>query len=135
MHLAIDSRLIEVRVIAEQIKKFCLKHDLDPEDGAMVELAVVEALNNVIKHSYGNQPGHRVEVDLEALSDRLVFTILNWGIPFSQKNRAELKSDPTESATLSEGGMGLFIIDQVMDKVEYLVMEGANVHILTKFRV
>lgn len=101
----------------------------------MVELAVVEALNNVIKHSYGNQPGHRVEVDLEALSDRLVFTILNWGIPFSQKNRAELKSDPTESATLSEGGMGLFIIDQVMDKVEYLVMEGANVHILTKFRV
>jgi serine/threonine-protein kinase RsbW len=82
-----------------------------------VELAVDEAVANVCRHAYGNDPG---EVALSCAADEREFVveITDRGRPF------DLLSVPPPDLTQDvmerePGGLGVFLIRKVMDRVEY----------------
>ncbi len=54
--LSIDADLDKVSLIARAVRALCAEI-LHPDDVDAVELGLVEAINNVIKHGYGGQPG------------------------------------------------------------------------------
>ncbi len=117
--LVIDSRLEEVRRVADLVRRACLDFGVDEDLAGLVELAVVEAANNVIKHAYKEAPGHQVEVELKKEPGRLVIGISDWGEPITEQASSPPQApriDPHDPAGMQEGGMGLFIISQVMDQ-------------------
>lgn len=117
--IAIDSRLAEVRRVGDMVRTFCLESGLGAELAGTVELAVVEAANNVIKHAYLEKPGNKVEVELKREPGRLVIDINDWGRPIPEKAKEAPSApqfDPKDPAGLQEGGMGLYIIHQIMDR-------------------
>ncbi|MCZ7603337.1 MAG: hypothetical protein M5R37_10725 [Melioribacteraceae bacterium] len=43
-----------------------------------------------------------------------------------------MEYDPEDIENLPEGGMGLYIIDQLMDEISYKVLDGVNIFSMKK---
>jgi serine/threonine-protein kinase RsbW len=83
-----------------------------------IQLAVDEACANVVQHAYaGMEPGYmEVSCCLEARA--FAIRVRDWGKDFDPDSVAE----PDVKAPLEErrfGGLGLFLLKQVMDQVEF----------------
>lgn len=91
-----------------------------------MELCAVEAVTNSIRHAYRNQPGNEVSVTLLIRDNRLEVEVADSGLAMLATQIARLSEgssvlgfDPTDRASLPEGGMGLQIMHEVMDEVSY----------------
>lgn len=114
----------------------CALHGLYPllmlpaEELAKVELAMVEAVNNVVEHAYGFEPAHRVWVEFELAPERLDLRVSDRGqsMPPSRLAAAQgfADPDPEDLDTCTLRTRGLEIIQHCMDTVEYEVRDGIN---------
>ena len=128
VHLQITSepaRLAEVReAVAEKAREIGFAED---EVGKMA-LAVDEALCNVIKHGYGCEPGRPIELTIsgDVGLDRV-------GIAIQLRDYGRQVDPKTiRSRDLREvrpGGLGVHIINSLMDEVEYSQAEGGGMRL------
>ena len=93
--------------------------DLDMEESAIyhLTLAVDEACSNIIRHAYGGQAG-KIEITVEPVQGGVQTVVRDWGVPF----QPDAVPVPDIAAPLDQrpkGGLGLFIIRQVMDEVQF----------------
>jgi serine/threonine-protein kinase RsbW len=121
--LSIDSDLDKVSLLARAVRSLC-EDMLGPEDLDAVELSLVEAINNVIKHGYHGELGKDVQVSVGLQTDQVVVEIIDHAPPMPpqvlEKASEEMFTfDETDLAGLPEGGMGLALIRMNMDEVEY----------------
>jgi serine/threonine-protein kinase RsbW len=133
IRIRVESRLDQVHLVGYAVHGICSQLGLGDIVVYQIELAVIEAVNNAIKHAYGSVAGHSVEVVISVNEKRLQFEIYDEGktINFLQK-RTDFDFDPQDKTSLPEGGMGLNIMKQVMDAVDYFVRDGRNCLILCK---
>ena len=78
-----------------------------------VELAVTEALSNVIRHAYGGEESHEIRLASAHTDERFEVTIVHWGKRFEAE-----RYTPPDLDTAPQGGYGLYLIEQLMDEVE-----------------
>ncbi len=130
--LRCDSRLDHVELLARAVRALCAGAKLDPRDCAQVELALVEAANNCVRHAYHHEAGHPLEVAFTQYDGYFVVEVIDEGDPMPERPTPVLDFDPTDLENLPTGGMGLFIIHSVMDQVEYTSVDGKNTLAMTK---
>jgi serine/threonine-protein kinase RsbW len=135
LRLAIDSRLEEVRRVRKAVHRMGADAPITTEAWQQIKTCVDEAVNNAIIHSYDNEPGHEVEVEVRIEADRVVCTVADRGRPAPEEahRKPSLEISPGEVEDLPEGGMGMFIIHEVMDRIEYESKDGRNVLTMTRF--
>ncbi|MBD0329698.1 MAG: ATP-binding protein [Thermoleophilia bacterium] len=85
---------------------------LDDELVADLKLALTEACTNSIRHAYPQANGI-VEVVYDLFPDRLVIEVADSGAGFARPPGARL-----EASELSEGGLGMAIIEAIADELE-----------------
>ncbi len=132
IRLIIDSDLSDVFMIGLSVNRLCLEIPVSEIEAYQMEVCVVEAVNNTIKHAYGNEKGHDVEVLIDLNEERIIFRIRDTGQTMKTPERPTLDFDPDDRENCPEGGMGLFIMYQVMDDVAYSSSGGRNELTLTK---
>lgn len=83
-----------------------------------LELAVDEALTNVIEHAYEGRDDARVELSVVHEGDNFTIVISHDGRGFDPASQPEvdLKQHIAERRV---GGLGLFLMKKLMDEVEY----------------
>ncbi|WP_291729024.1 ATP-binding protein [Leisingera sp. F5] len=93
-----------------------------------VQIALTEAVNNVVEHAYESAPPGDVRILAELYPERLWISIQDAGAPFPRGELPEGKpadvSVPAES--LPEGGFGWFLIRELASQVQYERSEGNN---------
>ncbi len=94
------------------------------------DLALEEALANVIMYAYPEGEQGEVEISIEMKDGHIHTCIRDAGVPFNplQQPEAEL-SDSVEERPI--GGLGIYLIKEIMDKVEYQRKDGNNVLTMT----
>lgn len=97
-----------------------------------IEICLVEALNNVVRHSFKEESSHEIDVELNYVNGILEIKIVEDGFPRPAMDSPELEFDPDDIDNIPEGGMGLFIIDQLMDETSYNSENGINTLIMKK---
>ena len=130
--LVIDSDLSDVLLIGLSINRICLEIPVSEIQAYQIEVCVVEAVNNTIKHAYGKEKGHDVEVLVDVNEERIFFHISDTGRQMQWDGKLDFEFDPEDRENCPEGGMGLFIMRQVMDEVKYSSSQGRNVLSLIK---
>lgn len=130
--LIISSNLTNISLIGMAVNKICAQIPLNKIEAYQIELCVVEAVNNVIKHAYKNETGHDVVVSIKLYLDRITFLVCDTGKAMELKQAADLEFDPADLENLPESGMGLVVIHQIMDEVAYKTIEDRNVLTMTK---
>lgn len=127
IRLVTDSALEHSALIGLAVRGICSQTVPDEGDAYLLELCVVEAVSNVVRHAYGSRAGHRVEVEVEALVGKLVFRVRDLGLAMDP---AVLDAPPLRAPgsleEVPEGGMGLHIIRDTMDEVAYVSDNGRN---------
>jgi anti-sigma regulatory factor (Ser/Thr protein kinase) len=97
---------------------------------AQLELAMTEALANVIVHSYDEQPGDELLLTLDIDDERLSLGIRDGGRPFDPTEYREPNLDEP-----AEGGYGVHLIEQLMDEVTRTALEdGSTLVLLVRYR-
>lgn len=100
-----------------------------------IKVAISEACTNAVNHAYKQEEEGKMTVGFGVYADRLEMMVVDRGQSFDfQSIRSEL--GPCDSDTsveqLTEGGLGLFLIETLMDKVEISGDSGVVV-LMTKY--
>ncbi len=113
------------------VDEVCKSVGFDEGKTMEIKVAVEEAVVNVMNYAY--PPEQRGDVTIEAASNdtRLKFTIIDSGKPFDPTVQNEV--DTTLSAEArSIGGLGIHLIRQNMDSINYERVDNLNVLTLRK---
>ncbi|MDD3846573.1 MAG: ATP-binding protein [Syntrophorhabdaceae bacterium] len=122
----VDSKLKNVSLAGVAIRGICGYLSLSEVDAYYLELCVVEAVNNAITHAYDGKEGHAVEVNITYSTEEIVLNITDRGKKMSLYHPRFLEFNPEDLKTLPEHGLGLYIINSVMDEVIYTSEGGKN---------
>ena len=97
------------------------------EDIHRIELAVDEASTNVIRHAYKGDPENEkfVFIDVKTYSDRLEISVIDNGKGFKPENIKTPEMD-AYFKKMKRGGLGLYLIRTLMDKVDYFIKPGVR---------
>ena len=96
-----------------------------------LNLVLEEALTNIILYAFNDGQQHTISLNFQKAGDELSITIVDEGQPYDPTQ----KEDPDITLPVDErpvGGLGIFLIKKIMDKVEYQRKENKNYLILTK---
>ena len=97
-----------------------------------LRLAIEEIFVNIASYAYAPGEGE-AEVRCEVLEDplRVVIQFLDGGRPFDPLARED--ADPSEEALMSrEGGLGILLVKNTMDDVQYSYEGGKNILTIVK---
>ena len=129
--LTLTNNVQEVPRLVEHVDAACEAAGFDMSTTMQMNLAIEEAVVNVIDYAYPAGTQGDVCIEMTAGDKGLVVTISDSGTPFDPTTRGEV--DTTLSVEeRSIGGLGIMLIRQYMDKVEYRRENNRNILTLTK---
>lgn len=119
LHLRVSSDTATLRQVRRDVEAYASTVGFDDTAVAEIGLVVNEAMANIIRHAYGNQPGRPIELEAEPISEPhhgivLRLRMRDWGNgvkPGDVPSRGYVPGEP--------GGLGLVCLQQMMDSVEY----------------
>lgn len=115
--LRLCADLAQLTTIREFVARSGRELDLDRRANYDLQLAVDEACTNIVQHAYGGRAGE-IEVTVEPGEGGVRVTVRDWGTPFElQKVPVPDVAAPLEQRDV--GGLGLFLIHQLMDDVRF----------------
>ena len=129
----IDSKneVEELDKLAALVEEVAAELNLDPELEMNLNLALEEVVSNVILYAYPKDKVGTVSISAVSLNDSLVFTITDKGKAFDPTKVEE--ADVTLSAEDRQiGGLGIYIVKNIMDEVTYQRVDVQNVLTLKK---
>ena len=131
--IEISSDLGELAHARAFVREFCRGIPggaLPQESTEELDLAVNEALSNIMKHAYRGRTDQRIQLGAAAFPDRVVFSLHYLGEPFDPA-----AVPPPAFNGSRENGFGVYMIAQSVDEVRYLRDErGRNRILLVKIR-
>ena len=130
-HTTVPSDAAQLPVLTQFLQDFWSAADLPPAETVTFELALEEIFMNVVMH--GSPAGRvpRVEVSLALCDGCLTLMIEDDGPSFDPLSLAA----PDVTAGLEErrvGGLGVYLVRQMMDAVSYQRLGGRNKLSMTK---
>lgn len=99
---------------------------------AKIELAVEEALINIINHS-GLDEKSEIEIECLEIAQGIKITIRDNGIPYNPLTNLKVIDQKTPLEERQLGGYGIYLIVMLMDNVVYHHEKNTNVLTLTKY--
>lgn len=134
VELQLVNRLEEIPTLHARMEQLGEELDLSPEVVNAVNLSLDEVLTNLVMHGFDDDAEHHIDVRVALLDDdqQLRLEVEDDGRPF---NPLEEAPEPDTQASLDEraiGGLGIFLVRQMMDHLEYRRVDGRNLLILVK---
>jgi serine/threonine-protein kinase RsbW len=96
------------------VEKFCESTSLDQPARDEIGLVINEAIANVIRHAYDNDPGKPIELTLRHQGDGVKIQLRDWGKGVNPAEKPMVEKDP-----LVPGGLGLICLKRLMDDVQF----------------
>ena len=131
LEISLANELREIAGVAARVDEFCAAHKLMPSVSYAANLAIDEILTNTISYGYEDRDRHRIEIIVSLETDSLVVVIVDDSMPFDLGLVPERDLDLSLEDT-PLGGLGLYLVHQMMDGVDYRRAEGCNVVTLIK---
>lgn len=129
--ITLECNIDEVPKLADFVDSVCFALNLSPSLTMQMNLAIEEAVVNVINYAYpAGSPG-KVNVEATANDQKLKFVITDTGKPFDPTTRGNVDTSlPVEERNI--GGLGIHLIRKYMDSINYEREDGKNILTLRK---
>lgn len=129
--LTLHNNVQQIELLAEYIDLIADETGINPSLAMSLNLALEEAVTNVIMYAYPEGTDGTVDIITEANDGLLTFIIKDSGKAFDPTQKED--ADVTLSAEERQiGGLGIFLVKQIMDTVNYQRIDGQNILTLTK---
>ena len=121
----------DIMLMAEFVEGLSEKYQLPMDVGFSLNLALEEAVANVMKYAYPEGETHDIVLSVKLIDNRLIFKLIDTGKPFDPTIVPD--ADVNLSAEDRQiGGLGIFLVRQIMDSVEYRRIDGKNILTMIK---
>jgi serine/threonine-protein kinase RsbW len=136
--LCLPASLESLAALSNALYDFVAPFTLDPSLVYQVDLASCEAFTNIVKHAVKYDENQEIIVTLGHDGCHLTLTLSDAGVAIPDKilrqwpRSSNLLPDPLLQSTWPEGGMGLMLIQSMMDDINYKTEDGYNILRLTK---
>ena len=129
--IRITNNLEEVSSLCTFVEELCEELGLSAETTMNINLALEEAVVNIIMYAYPEREQHDILLSATYQPQQLIFLLTDNGQPFdpTQVNCADVSSSIEERPV---GGLGIFLIRNIMNEVSYLRLDGKNQLIMKK---
>lgn len=115
--LTIKGQFDQIATLSDLVDHFAEEVGFDERDRYALQLAVCEALENIIIHGYQGESSNLIEARVRTDPGELCIELWDEAPPFNPAN------DPIEVSWTEDdppvGGLGLRIIHKVMDEINY----------------
>ncbi len=116
--LSIQSNFSNLATVADFITNAAGDWDLDDRTTYNIQMAVDEAVTNVMEHAYKGRSDGTIIISCDIKGDEFIVEIQDFGKPFDPKKVAK----PQVKGPLSQrtvGGLGIYFMKKLMDRVEF----------------
>ena len=129
--LTLPNDINTIPQLSEFIESFCDEAGIGMETTMSLNLALEEAVVNVMDYAYPKDTAGHVNIDVRTDADCVVFVITDNGIPFDPTAMKDVDTTlPLEERSI--GGLGIFLTRQIMDDISYERSNGRNILTLKK---
>lgn len=130
-HFEIDNRIEEISSLALKLEKLAKDWKLPPELTMNINLVVEEALSNIIFYAFKSEEKHKIKIDISLQKNEILMKFKDSGFEFNPLNQTAPDIElPAEERPI--GGLGIFLISQIMDEMNYKRQNNQNVLTLKK---
>ncbi len=132
MQLEIKNKVSEIHKLETFIEELCAQWKIGREEQQKINLAMEEIVSNIINYGYKDEKEHQINisahfknkvVSLRIEDDALAFN------PLEHKMNLDLDKPAEER---DPGGLGIFFVKKMMDRVEYRYEGNHNILIIEK---
>ena len=130
-HLVLKNEIEEISKLEGFMETIGEATGIDLSLVVSLNLALEEAVTNVISYAYPEGQEGTVDIDVRATKEQLEFVISDRGIPFdpTTKEDADITLGVEERPI---GGLGIFLVRQLMDTILYEYKDKKNILTLRK---
>lgn len=118
-----------VKEVSSEIRSVIQVEVLDETWVAQFELAIVEAINNIVEHSYADSNEGYLAVKVSVTPKGIEVVLSDKGKTMDVLGSLRELPNPED---LPEGGWGMFIIESYVDDIDYKTTRGVNYLSLVK---
>jgi anti-sigma regulatory factor (Ser/Thr protein kinase) len=130
--IIIASEKKNLSIVREFVLKFLKKTKLQPDEISRVVLATDEAVTNIVEHAHKFNPQEKVHIELEADDETFTATLKHVSTRFDPREYPEVNIAEHIKAGRKRG-LGIFIIRQIVDEMDYLYENGQNTLRIVKY--
>jgi anti-sigma regulatory factor (Ser/Thr protein kinase) len=119
MQFELANRLEEIPRLAEAVETFCEEADIPPGHAYALNLSLDELITNLVSYGYPSGGEHRIAVSMRVEPGQVVCELVDDALPFDPFHDAP--SPDTEASVEDRpiGGLGVFLVRELMDEVAY----------------
>ena len=129
--LTLQNDVRETPLLGTFVEDICEELGIDPKTTMKMNLALEEAVVNVMEYAYPKDQQGEVRIKAEANDTLLKFVISDDGKPFDPSIYGEV--DITQEADKRDiGGLGIHLVRNIMDDIKYERLNGQNIFTLCK---
>ena len=129
--LILHNQVEQISQLEGFISEIADETGMDPALAMSMNLALEEAVTNVVLYAYPEGTDGEVNIDARFDKGILTFVLKDSGVPFDPT----AKEDADITLGIEErpiGGLGIFLVKQLMDTVSYNYSDGCNILTMTK---
>ena len=130
-HLILHNDIQQIPQLAEFIETIAQDKHLDQSLAMSLNLALEEAVSNVIMYAYPEGADGLVDIEAVLRDKSLEFIISDSGSPFDP-TAAPVADTSLDVSERQIGGLGIYLVRNIMDRVEYRRENGKNILSMTK---
>ena len=128
--ITLPNDIATISQLSEFVETVCEEKGLDMALTMNLNLALEEAVVNVMSYAYPGSQGD-VMVDIIIDDQKVVSILTDSGIPFDPTQKGDVDTTlPAEERPI--GGLGIHLVKQIMDKVSYQYVGNQNILTLEK---
>lgn len=132
LNLTIRNELAELALVKQQLNQLLQEDIINREVWEDLWLISEEVLTNIIKYSYGAERVGTIQVLITGDREKLLLSFEDTGEAF---NPLETTIDPLLDEEIENrpiGGLGIFLVKQLADRLDYSYRDGKNILTLEK---
>jgi serine/threonine-protein kinase RsbW len=129
--LILKNDVSELERVMSFVADLCARYSIPPETEYDLNLALDEMIANVARHAYPEGGEHHFTLQITMSNEEFVARIEDDGVEFNPTEHP----NPDLDAPLEErkaGGLGIYLVRQIMTSVQYQRLAGKNVVTLRK---
>jgi anti-sigma regulatory factor (Ser/Thr protein kinase) len=129
--LDLKNDVSELERVMNLLGELCVRNSLPPDIEYDLNLALDEMVSNVARHAYPNGGEHHFSLQVTLNDKEFIARLEDDGIEFDPTKYPVPDLDcPLEER--KEGGLGIYLVRQIMTSIEYQRVAGKNIVTLRK---